>query len=221
MDIDIRKPSRFGRVKLERPHKSQGSSSGPSSNPSNPDSPRIAETKPAYNEPISDGEDDEEYLTMAATNESQFSGLPESARAQAEAARLFREKNAELEKNRSSQASGSIHDDQPAANGKPNGNVAKKQYDRKLDIDPLAPAGRFDTNYHSMLDSLGLQKLFRIKAQREQEEDEDDEEDQRAQQPEMVRFKAPAGKLISVPIRIEPKVIFANEVWSGGESSNT
>lgn len=86
-------------------------------------------------------------------------------------------------------------------------------YGARLDIDPLQPSRSYDKKY-SLLDPRSLQKLF--KAKQSQSHDEDVEEEENEAPPaddgvEYTRVQAPASKRIAIPVRIEPKVIFANE----------
>jgi hypothetical protein len=106
--------------------------------------------------------------------------------------------------------------------------VAKKQahYDPSLRIDPLASSQRFDRNM-SQLDERNLKKLNEAvqAAEREygprgdEDEDEDDQGGRIDQEDDydgdrvvyVDHFRAPAGKRIAMPIRMEPKVVFAAE----------
>ncbi|EST06826.1 VTC domain protein [Kalmanozyma brasiliensis GHG001] len=93
----------------------------------------------------------------------------------------------------------------------------------------LAPSHRYDHHFFSKLTPTNIQRLWKTKGSShehhsdlEDEEDEDDrirralegqdEEVPRGPNVEYVRsFTAQPGKKVSVPIRIEPKVYFANE----------
>ncbi|KAJ7762011.1 VTC domain-containing protein, partial [Mycena maculata] len=99
---------------------------------------------------------------------------------------------------------------------------------RTLSIDPLAPSSAFD---ETLRDRLKREKEVRrgVKHHAEVEEEEEEEtrpatdpdEDEDVDDPLTSRpgderhlsreFRAPAGKRISVPVRIEPKVYFAAE----------
>jgi hypothetical protein len=101
----------------------------------------------------------------------------------------------------------------------------KSKYDPSRRIDPLASADRVvDSNKNiSLLDEASLKKLNdaqkkRIKdvagsgSEGEEEEEELEEDDEEANRVVYVdHFRAPAGKKISMPVRIEPKVVFAAE----------
>lgn len=95
----------------------------------------------------------------------------------------------------------------------------------------LAPSHRHDDNFLSRLTPKNIQKLWKTKGMEHEEthtdvDDDEDDEDERARRAlqgedeevprgpnvEYVRnFHAQPGKKVSVPIRIEPKVYFANE----------
>lgn len=211
MDIDIRKESRHGKVDIHRPHTSNSSGGGSSNTSPVTDSPQIQERDNIYHEPVSDGEQsDEEVYTrlVTASDEARRVNLPEGSAAEHNTARLFRENklreeaeariaNGEQETNESSATV--RRQQQPPSN---------YNQERGLHVDPLAGSRQFDTKYSSMLDSLGLSKLFHTKQQREEAEARGEDQDDPEPEPEMVRFNAPAGKRISVPVRIEPKVSF-------------
>jgi len=208
MDQDIRKPvSARSRVLIERPHSGQPSNASASSTALHSPS-RSAQS---YHEPVSEGEDDEEYLVHAARNEEQHLRLPPGAAAEARAARDFREQK--LREEAAAQASGSS-EEQPLSKKEIK---ERAKYDPSLRIDPLASADRFDKNM-SLLDQQSLQRLKdaqreRDNAQGDDSEDEvEDAEDEDGNRVIYVdQFQAPAGKRISVPVRVEPKVVFAAE----------
>ncbi|CAO1628988.1 unnamed protein product [Sympodiomycopsis kandeliae] len=101
----------------------------------------------------------------------------------------------------------------------------------------LSTSTAFDKNYFSKLAPSNVKRLFRSKYSRDRAPDEDDDEDEdeedaRARRALMGRdeeeprgsgsgppsnveyvtnFRAPAGKQVSIPVRVEPKVYFANE----------
>ena len=69
----------------------------------------------------------------------------------------------------------------------------------------------------SILDQQSLQKLNEAQKQRDTQDDSEDEEvdEEEGEDGDRViyvdQFQAPAGKRISVPVRVEPKVVFAAE----------
>lgn len=230
MDQDIRKPvTARSRVLIERPH-SQAHSSA-SAQTSAPDSPDISHPT-SYHEPVSEGEDDEEYLTHAARNEDVHLRLPPTAAAEAKAARDFREKKLREEAHALASSGKSNGDSKVAGGGSSSvpgdgqssadkQKAIKSKYDPSLRIDPLASANRFDKNV-TLLDEASLKKLNEANKKRIKDaaasgsEDEDEEEleedDEEANRVVYVdHFRAPAGKKIAMPIRIEPKVVFAAE----------
>ncbi len=139
-------------------------------------------SQPAYLEPVSEGEDDEPF-TQASQDEEKRLGLPATAYKDAQAAKAFREN-----KLREEAANGTNEAQPRAANaGHPNGN-------------------------HLPLDARNLRKLMAQDEEEEEREAEAQEEDDGPQTEYVRHFKAPAGKRISMPVRVEPKVHFANEV---------
>lgn len=189
MDQDIRKPvSSRSRVLIERPV-SAPHSAGSSSNPQSP----AVEAGQSYQEPVSEGEDDEYLVGAAAVNpdyEDAHLRLPPGAAAEARAAREHRERSL-----RDGGVADSSGFQRPAA----------KQYQRGLNVDPLVPSEQFDK---STLNA----KLAAAAERDSDDEDEEEEAEEADTGPVLTReFRAPAGKRISVPVRIEPKVIFATE----------
>ena len=228
MDQDIRKPvSAKSKVLIERPNSNAHSNA--SSQPTAPQSP--VQSTPSYHEPMSEGEDDEEYLVHSAKNEEDHLRLPPDAAQQARAAREHREQmlreqaSAQLKASRSgeagSSANGKNKDEDRVEGG--SSQVAKKRYqnDPSLRIDPLASSDRFDRNM-SQLDERNLKKLNEAVKAAEMDEDEgsDDDVAGRIDQEDEIdedrvvyvdQFRAPPGKRIAVPVRMEPKVVFAAE----------
>lgn len=87
---------------------------------------------------------------------------------------------------------------------------------RALSIDPLAPSTAFDETLRDRLRQEREQKKQRNgdAIDEEDEEDPDRLEGGSGERDEVVRerrWKAPAGKRIAVPVRVEPKVYFATE----------
>jgi hypothetical protein len=169
MDQDIRKPvSAKSKVLIERPQSNNHSNA--SSGPTAPQSP--VQSQPSYHEPMSEGEDDEEYLVHSAKNEEDHLRLPPAAAREARAAREHREQmlrdqaSAQLQASRgkdgnasgSGSGTGTGQNDERIEGGSMA--VAKKRaaYDPSLRIDPLASSDRFDRNM-SQLDERNLKKL--------------------------------------------------------------
>jgi len=225
MDQDIRKPvSTQSKVLIERPHSNAHSSASASTSALH--SPQRGAQ--SYHEPVSEGEDDEEYLVQTARNEEQHLRLPPDAAAHARAARDYREQKLRDEANAAAQASKVDRLlDVPQNGGNSSAvqrgkNDIKSKYDPSLRIDPLASADRFDKNM-SLLDDKSLKKLNDAAKRNDGDDDEDEEEEEEEEGAEVRydvhgnrvvyvnHFKAPAGKKISMPVRVEPKVVFAAE----------
>lgn len=230
MDQDIRKPvSSRSKVLIERPHSAVHSNA--SSQPTAPQSPNVTHT--SYHEPVSEGEDDEEYLIHSARNEDSHLRLPPDAAAEARAAREHREQklrdqaNANASGSRSGADGNRDLDDEDRIEGggvKTSTKNQKGSYEQQLRIDPLASADRVDKNL-SMLDERSLQKLNEAMAReaknkapkKPDDSDAEEDEEEAASETEGNRvvfvnqFRAPPGKRIAVPVRVEPKVVFAAE----------
>jgi hypothetical protein len=178
---------------------------------------------------MSEGEDDDEYLVHSAKNEEDHLRLPPDAAQQARAAREHREKMLREQATQQLEASRSTSKDKSSAEREQGGSesVSKKRahQDQSLRIDPLASSQRFDKNM-SQLDERNLRKLDEAVQAAEREygprgddDDEDDAEGRIDEEDEIDgdrvvyvdHFKAPAGKRIAMPIRMEPKVVFAAE----------
>lgn len=211
MDIDIRKDSRYGKVDIHRPYQgTPGGSNSSAGSPSASNSPRTIEAAQPYNEPVSDDDGDEEVYTkiVDGLDEAKQVKLPDNVIARVNEARAFREDKLRRE----AEARLASGETLPQRDFAKSGTSAPAHSNGDFAVDPLSGSRQFDAKYSSMLDKVGLSKLFKTKQQREEEEARGEPVDPDDQPPEMVRFHAPAGKRISVPVRIEPKVIFANEV---------
>ena len=93
---------------------------------------------------------------------------------------------------------------------------------RTLSIDPLAPSSAFDETLRERLQGAKSREeggsSIEDTAVNDEDEEQDDQEEgsshggTRGDERELVRhFKAPRGKRVAVPVRIEPKVYFAAE----------
>lgn len=213
MDQDIRKPvSPKSKVLIERPHSHANSSASAATSAIHSPS----RSQPSYHEPVSEGEDDEEYLVQAARNEEQHLRLPPDAAAQARAARNFREQK--LRDEAAAQADSSRNANINASGDESGSGVRRAPreravYDPSLRIDPLASSDRFDKNM-SLLDDKSLKKLNEAAKVSEDEEEEEEDEGEEEDGDRVVyvnHFRAPEGKRIAVPVRVEPKVVFAAE----------
>jgi hypothetical protein len=220
MDQYIRKPvSARSKVHIERPHSATQSSA--SAGTTAAQSPAIQ--PPSYHEPVSEGEEDDEYLIAAADrNEVDHLRLPPGATAEARDARDYREQK--LRDEAAARAYGEAESSAVASAsgidgwaGMPTRVAAprdyKAKYEAPLRIDPLASSDWFDKHV-SLLDERSLNKINeeQSKQQLREEEvaaEEDDEEGNRIVY--VNQFRAPPGKMIVVPVRVEPKVVFAAE----------
>ncbi|OAX37001.1 SPX-domain-containing protein [Rhizopogon vinicolor AM-OR11-026] len=218
MDTDILKPN-TGYLTVERPSKTTSELHSP------------GDLSPAhsYVEPVSEGEEDEEMDLAPAKDEDRRTGLPHEDVA---AAIAFREQS--LKERDVTAPAGTptdadaddadMGDEQtPLLKARPaSGKQSQLQRlhtenERSVSIDPLAPSSAFDER---LRERLQAKKNVPPRAQngvvRETEEEEDavglDEENLRDEERLLVRdWTAPSGKRIAVPVRIEPKVYFANE----------
>ena len=232
MDIDILKPD-TGYLSIERPSTIGSSSDRQSSGLGTPD-PDINPN--AYTEPVSDGEEDEDMDIVPAKNESRRTGLNETEAAEAIA---YREKMlkqvAEERILTGKKERPEAKDEDGGDQAVPEGNIDERtpflrvkppstdapEHPRALSIDPLAPSSTFDQTLrerlrHAKGDGEG-ESIIEETTVNDDEEDDDREEGSsrgqtRGDDRELVRhFKAPAGKMVAVPVRIEPKVYFAAE----------
>ncbi|KAG8817136.1 vacuolar transporter chaperone [Serendipita sp. 399] len=211
MDIDIRKPD-TGNVTIDRPasHMSNpntGSSATPDHMPSPPHGRAI------YTEPVSEGEEDEDMAIGVAMNEVGSARVPlgEALEAIAWRERELRRQEAEIEARIVESQREAAGSSSTAEERKPLLQARKPPapgHYTPLSINPLAPARDFDKSLQ--------QKLNRTAKKRDEEEEE--EEEGAGEQPtastsiELIReFVASPGKRIAVPVRIEPKVFFAQE----------
>ncbi|KAF7328026.1 SPX domain-containing protein [Mycena kentingensis (nom. inval.)] len=233
MDIDILKPDSGYLSVIERPaHTPSGGSSTKHSTGGTRTPNSDAETPSTiYHEPLSEGEEDDfedgDGSRMPAHDEDKRTGLSGTQVAEAIA---FREEMLRAEakgKGRDNgHADADLEEDKRQPKTAPIPIPAKP---RALSIDPLAPSLAFD---ETLRDRLKGER--RAQKQREEEEttqaaprddeveDEEEEREHDEDDPLLPRtpyherrlsrdVRAPAGKRISVPIRIEPKVYFAAE----------
>ncbi|KAG6329378.1 hypothetical protein ID866_9712, partial [Astraeus odoratus] len=213
MDTDILKPS-TGYLSVERPVSSSSKGS-----PEQQSSGAITPSH-AYAEPVSEGEEDEAMDLAPAKDEDRRTGLPQQDVA---AAIAFREKSL---KERDEVYVGS-----PARNGGEQGEVIEEeeadertpflQARRKseplsppqkespyksLAINPLAPSSAFDKTLRERLQGADTTREQPTEAVGLVED-----EIQESERLLVRDWIAPSGKKIAVPVRVEPKVYFANE----------
>jgi uncharacterized membrane protein YidH (DUF202 family) len=214
METDILKPDTGYLNFIERPTQST-STSGPSSrdtteqqNSSGSDSPYMM----GYNEPISEGEEDE-ILNAPARDEDKRIGVSGD---DVKAAIAHREQM--LKERRES----NVHGDAPTLE---DGSMHRSKVSdaghgrpRTLSIDPLAWSSKFDETLKDRLrGEQEARKRGGVHSHTDSAIAEDDEgglgdqEDQGDDRILSREWTAPAGKRIAIPVRIEPKVYFAAE----------
>ncbi|KAI0264371.1 SPX-domain-containing protein [Gloeopeniophorella convolvens] len=210
MDVDITKPN-TGFMTVARPsaiHTPRTPSDRRSSSAATPEAEHTA-----YIEPLSEGEDDEVLDMAPARDEGARTGL---AGAQAADAIAYREKHLkEREHARQAGPSRPRSDERlpvlVAPHTTPAPRVPPNQ--RTLSIDPLAPSSAFDETFRNRLRAAKHASEEAARA-RDDEGDGDDEDGDGTPSDDRVltrEWRAPAGKRIAVPVRIEPKVYFATE----------
>lgn len=226
VDIDILKPD-SGKMHIERPSHSNSASTSGGVSPiaSTPD---LQQRR--YTEPVSEGEEDDDYAVAPALYEQKAAGLSGE-----EVEQVIAERNRSLEevsketstKDRASTSKppSPEHDDgEYAADdervpllGQRRVSLAHARPEvkqRALSINPLAPSNAFDKSFQS--------KLTMAMSSEQDESALDDPESEAAGVPagarmrgddrELVRFwTAAPGQRIAVPVRVEPKVYFASE----------
>ena len=203
--MDILKPD-TGSVPFER-------KSGPSSRlasvegSSGLQTPDVRNTDHQYTEPVSEGEEDEEMDLAPAKDERQRTGITGRALDEAIAFRekmLKQSQTTAVFRDGEGEEGGSTSERTPFLKNR-NTSTASIVKPRALSINPLAPSQAFDQTLRERLgNELG-----------QGEGGTDDEETAAAlRSGERILsrdFRAPKGKRIAVPVRIEPKVYFASE----------
>ena len=211
VDTDILKPD-TGSVPFERisaPHSRLASTEGSSGH----QTPDRRNSGHRYTEPVSEGEEDEEMDLAPAKDERQRTGITGQ---ELDEAIAFREKML-----KESQALTVSRDDGGSNERTPflknrSGSMASNVRPRAFSIDPLAPSQAFD---QTLRERLGQELDTDATAAANQgdggtshPDDEEVEAALRSDERILSRdFRAPEGKRIAVPVRIEPKVYFASE----------
>lgn len=210
MDVDIRKPD-TGIAQFERP--------APTTSSNTPNAPT-----PRYTEPLSEGEEDEEFALHIAPDEDKITGLPPEVAAVAISHReSFLRRKAEEEENkqkskqpkRSSSKGGDRSDDEdgrtPFLRSK-RGSVPTAERPRNLSIYPLVPSSQFDKDFKSKVTQDRNEPVDVETTAENEEGSAQGQTSGRQNGIEYVReWRAQDGKRIAVPVRIEPKVYFAAE----------
>ncbi|XP_006459065.1 hypothetical protein AGABI2DRAFT_200998 [Agaricus bisporus var. bisporus H97] len=231
MDVDILKPDTGYLSVIERPNTSSKGSMSPSSTSLHSIGYEY------YSEPVSEGDEDEEMNFAPSKNEGQRTGLSGT---EVEEAIAFREKMLKQRREDDVQQNEATVSSSGGDGGDEEGPRTEVQAHRKLSmvrdgpdyrsrslsINPLAPSTAFDETLKNSLNAVHQKRTQGGQGENgriaeEEGEDEEDEEDGEGRNLEngasgddrvMVRdLTAPAGKRISVPVRIEPKVYFALE----------
>ncbi|CAK5268319.1 unnamed protein product [Mycena citricolor] len=227
MDTDILKPDMGYLAVIERPAQPstlsstrQGSDHEASGSQSPIDDDE-GKKKNAYNEPESEGEEDEERDLAPARDEHKVTGLSDK---EVQEAVAYREHMLKAKAEPNGRGRATAKDD--GVSGSPTKAISIPPKPRALSIDPLAPSLAFDTTLRDRLE--GERKAASMRGNPDEEgdddneehadraEDEDEEDDPliptRFDERQLSRdVRAPPGKRISVPVRIEPKVYFAAE----------
>ncbi|KAI5983398.1 SPX-domain-containing protein [Pisolithus albus] len=218
MDIDILKPN-TGYLTVERP--------GTSSSKGTPEqgSSGLMTPSHAYAEPVSEGEEDEDLDLVPAKDEGGRTGLPHQDVA---AAIAFREKS--LKGRDDSGLTGGesppdtvdrdeVFGDEEVDERTPFLQARRKsraisphtQQYRNIFINPLAPSSAFDQTLRERLQSADATKIRTIGEEAPEARGLVEDEIQENERLLVRDWIAPSGKKIAVPVRVEPKVYFANE----------
>jgi len=232
VDTDILKPDTGYLSVIERP-------SGSSPRASTTVSSGETSPKDKYTEPVSEGEEDEDMDLAPARDEDKRTGLTGDQIAEAVAYRekMLKERAA-AEKQSASSSKGTSRErfrDEEAVEGDDEGDertpflkrtksgtdYSGKTKQRVLSIDPLAPSSMFDEELRNRLKGESAKKGRQVSIEAESPDNErgsldDEEEDENRGTTSEDRilsrnWRAPSGKRISVPVRVEPKVYFAAE----------
>ena len=191
---------------VERPHSQRTPSEIRSSGAPTPDA---TDVERAYVEPLSEGEDDEEMDLAPARDEGARIGLASGlASAQAADAIAYREKQLKERAQRAGPSRARSSECLPVLHAPPTTPAPRPPRLRTLSIDPLAPSSTFDERFKA--------RLTAVKRANEEAEAEEAQVSPRSDETGDDRtltreWRAPPGKRIAIPIRIEPKVYFATE----------
>ncbi|TFK70314.1 SPX-domain-containing protein [Pluteus cervinus] len=203
METDILKPDTGYLTVIERPTHSAFKSGSERPSPSTSSS---IDTTP-YAEPVSEGEEDDMELTPAR-DEGKRTGLDV---AEANAAVEYRNKmlKEQGQLNTTSQAG-----EQETA--KVGSSRALENKPQALSINPLAPSSAFDETLKKRLNKAKADDRQQDSSPSSSSNGADEGPGLNSSPPDEDRiisrdFAAPVGKLIAVPVRIEPKVYFAAE----------
>ena len=229
METDIRKPD-TGKVTISRPTPLTSHTNTDTTTTPEMHSPVVLGDH--YAEPVSEGEEDEAMAIALPMSENTAARVPlaEALEAIAWREQQRREQEVEIEKRRTERRlndnGGLPEDEQEVRAGIPfrRRESPKTQESSKgaktLSIDPLAPSVEFDRRFKKKLGrrGRGSRSISRDPSAERREEEEEGaafaEASGRGQAGETTytnAFSAQAGKRIAVPVRVEPKVFFAQE----------
>lgn len=196
MDVDITKPN-TGFRSVSRPRSQRTRSSGAPT-------PDGADTESAtYAEPVSEGEGDEHMDVAPARDEGARIGLADGQAADAIAYREKQLKERAQQPGPSRALSSECLPVLPAPPTTPAPRLSSRL--RTLSIDPLVPSSAFDERFK---DRLRAAKYAQQDGEEQASPGSNDTGDDRILTRE---WRAPQGKRIAVPVRVEPKVYFATE----------
>ncbi|KAI6108019.1 SPX-domain-containing protein [Pisolithus sp. B1] len=219
MDIDILKPN-TGYLTVERPATS--SSKGTPEQGSS----GLMTPSHAYAEPVSEGEEDEDMDLVPAKDEGGRTGLSHQDVA---AAIAFREKSLKGRDDSGLTGGGSppraeidrdeVFEDEEVDERTPFLQARRKsgalsphtQQYRNISINPLAPSSAFDQTLRERLQSADATTIRTIGEEPPEARGLVEDEIQESERLLVRDWVAPSGKKIAVPVRVEPKVYFANE----------
>ena len=211
VDTDILKPD-TGSVPFERksPLSSRFHSTEGSSGLQTPDRRNSGQQ---YTEPVSEGEEDEEMDLAPARDERQRTGITGQALDEAIAyrERMLKE-NQTASASRSSEGQSGEGPSERTPFLKSTSSMSQIR-PRAFSIDPLAPSQAFDKTLRERLGNE-LDPGATSTTNRDGRNPDDVEVDEALRSDERIvsrDFRAPKGKRIAVPVRIEPKVYFASE----------
>ncbi|KAF9648672.1 SPX-domain-containing protein [Thelephora ganbajun] len=208
MDADILKPD-TGSVPFERKsappsrfHSADGSSGL--------QTPDRRSSSHQYTEPVSEGEEDEEMDLAPAKDERQRTGISGQELDEAIAYREKMLKERQVRDGEGQNGEGT-NERTPFLKNR-NTSTASLVKPRVLSIDPLAPSQAFDQTLRERLGNELDPDAAATTNQGSGGTGGEEEEALRSDERIVSRdFRAPKGKRIAVPVRIEPKVYFASE----------
>lgn len=220
MATDILKPDTGYLSVIERPPATtQSSFRGTPERVSSSGSPSPQDT---YTEPISEGEEDENDKLLPAKDERNRMGL---SGAEVEEAIAYRENMLQKAKDspKRQEGRGGEESEEFAAGQQvqadSTGTKTVNFTTGALSINPLVPASAFDETFKSKLSKVaevkrrpGTESIGEVPENGSQPADGYDATSDQTDDPIVSRdWRAPPGKRIAVPVRIEPKVYFAAE----------